>query len=159
MPEKAFEIAYDAAKLTLSQQDGTISNVRNRATTLFTAASLAVTFTAGVGLISSAEKSARHYPEWAAFALLAVLSLMASAVMVVHWPVKSFHYGPSATVILRLHEESKDEDAIRLAVTQAMIAGGIENRRGIKRLQSALRMIVGLLWIEILIILIAIVTT
>jgi hypothetical protein len=112
-----------------------------------------------VGLISSAEKSTRHYPEWAAFGLLAVLSLMASAVMVVHWPIKSFHYGPSATAILKLRAEGNDEDAIRLAVTQAMIGGGIENRGGIKRSQTALRVIVGLLWIEILIILIAIVTT
>lgn len=159
MPEKALEIAYDAAKLTLSQQDGTISNVRNRATTLFTAASLAVTFTAGVGLISSADKSPRHYPAWAAYGLLAVLSLMATTMMVVHWPVKSFHYGPSATVILKLRKDGKDEDEIRLAVAEAMIAGGVENRVGIKRLQTALRVIVGLLWIEILIILTAILTT
>jgi hypothetical protein len=159
MADKALELAYDAAKLTLSQQDGTISNVRNRATTLFTAASLAVTFAAGVGLISAPDKSGRHYPTWAALGLLVVLSLMATAVLIVHWPVKSFHYGPSATVILKLRQEGKDEDAIRLFVTEAMIAGGKENRTGIQRLQGALRVIVGLLWIEILIVLVVIVTT
>jgi hypothetical protein len=159
MAEKSLELAYEAAKANLSQQDATLGSMRNRATAMFTAAALAVSFTAGIGLISGDGKVTRAYPVWAGVSLLVVLTGMGTAVMIIQWPVRQFHFGPSAQVILDQHQDGQDEDAVRRHVTTKMIEGGRVNRATIEGKQNALRVVVALLWLEIILIVLAIVTT
>jgi hypothetical protein len=159
VPDRRLELAYDAAKSKLSQQDGTLGSIRNRATSMFTAAALAVSFTAAIGLISGDGKLERDYPVWASIALLVVLTGMGTAVMVIQWPAKGFHFGPSASVIVEKQQAGEDEDAIRLYVIKAMTAGGMSNAKVIRTKQHALRWVVGLLWLEIILIVAAVVTT
>jgi hypothetical protein len=148
------ELAYDAARSTLTQQDGTLGSIRDRATSLFTAAALAVSFTGAVGLISEAGDP---YPVWASVALLVVLTLMGSAVMVIQWPARGFHYGPSASVILSRLDAGADEDAIRRLVAEAMVDGARQNATAIRSRQRVLRLLVALLWLEIILIVVALV--
>jgi hypothetical protein len=157
--DKSLELAYDAAKATLSLQDGTIGSIRNRATAMFTAAALAVSFTGTVGLISGDGKVSRAYPLWASMSLLAVMTLMATAVMAIQWPAKRFHFGPSAAVILARLAAGEDEDGIRRFVAEAMVDGAKTNAAAIKVRQRLLRVVVALLWLEIIMIVVAIVTT
>ncbi len=158
MTDSCLELAYDAAQSTLAQQNGTIGSIRDRATSLFTAAALAVSFTGAIGLVSGDGDVTRSYPLWASVALLVVLTLMATAVMAIQWPARGFHYGPSATVILQRVDAGEDADGIRRYVADAMIDGARRNASAIRKRQRMLRVLVALLWLEIILIVVAIIT-
>jgi hypothetical protein len=155
LTEKVLEIAYDAASEALKQQDDTLANIRNRATTVLSSASIAVTFAAAVGAIGSDTKLARQYSGATGLILLSVLVVLGIAVMYVLWPV-SFRFGPDPVRILQMYDTSSEEDAIRRDITDALIIGMANNRDVILKKQRAFRIAVGLLLIEIVIILAAI---
>ncbi|MFC5267951.1 hypothetical protein ACFPJ1_38050 [Kribbella qitaiheensis] len=153
------ELAYEAAKQTLAHQDSTLTNIRNRVTALFTAAALAVSFTAGVGLISGDGRVGKQYPVWAGLLLFVVLVLMSAAVLIVHWPSKGWHFGPSSSVIREKCDAGWTELEVRRHVLDAMIVGCQENRPKLKFRQQAFRAVILLLSFEVLLIMVAITAT
>lgn len=155
MAEQSLVLAYDAAKSTLAQQDSTLATVRNRATAVLTAGSIAVTFSSAVGLVSGDGKLVRQYPTWIAVLLLLVMIGLGYSAMKVLWPVSSWAFGPSAQRILKLHDESKSEDEIRRDLADLMIRAAGENSTVIVAKQKWLRIAVVLLLIEVLLVVLA----
>jgi hypothetical protein len=105
------QLIYDAGSKTLAQQDTTLGNLRNRTTALFTAAGLATSFSAGIGLINTNEAQGRVFPAWAAWVLLGLLAAIGVLSIYVLWPVKNFAFGPDSSIMFSHYEagESKDE--------------------------------------------------
>ncbi|MEU1104951.1 hypothetical protein ABZ408_28895 [Streptomyces tibetensis] len=97
-PER-LNLAYEASLGFLAKQDATLANLRNRAITLFTIASLVATFASTVGLVVTDPSRGRTLPEWAAYSLLAVLSAIGYVVIRISWPVE-FYFGPTIADIL-----------------------------------------------------------
>jgi hypothetical protein len=152
LSDHSLELAYDAANQALGQQDDTLSNVRNRAIAILSAATLAISFSASVGLISGDGKLSRTFSQPAAFALLVVLIALGGLVISVLWPV-AFHFGPDAASILDLEAQGRTEAEIRKIITKAMIAGAGVNIAAIVRKQRSLRLSAMLLVVEIAILL------
>jgi hypothetical protein len=146
------ELAYEAAKSTLTRQDAALANLRNRATSLFAAAVIA----AAVGLIGDGD---RGYPTWAGICLLVVLTLMSAGVLIVQWPVSQWRFGPSARLICELHDKGRNEAEIRRYVVDDLVKRMATNQRNLELRQHALRAVIVLLWAEVVVILIAITTT
>lgn len=148
-------LAYDAAKTTLAQQDGTLASIRNRATAVLTAGSIAVTFSSAVGLISGDGKLVRQYPTWIAVLLLVVMIGLGFSAMRVLWPVNGWRFGPDAQHILELNGQQQTEDQIRETLAKAMIGAAGRNTAAIVTKQKWLRAAVVLLLVEVLFVVLA----
>jgi hypothetical protein len=147
---KNLELAYDAAKSALSQQDATLTGLRNRAMWMFAVAAIAAAFTAGTGLLDDDRR-------WAGIALLAVLTLIAAAVLLIHWPAKQWTTGPNPTQICRLHDDGKSESEVRRHLLNEMLAGIKANQPELRFRLQALRGVIVLLWVELVVILLTVV--
>jgi hypothetical protein len=143
--DKRLELAYDAAAKTLTMQDTTLGNVRTRANNLLATAALFTSFSAGVGLINTDPKKGAVLSSGSGGALLAAVILLGISVLVVVWPTKKWHFGPSATAILAQVDQGKDEIALRRFVTDAMISGIAENKKSLAWKQRFFRAAVVLL--------------
>ncbi|SRR6266536_1675493 len=146
------ELAYEAAKSTLTRQDAALANLRNRAIALFAAAVIA----AAVGLIGDRD---RGYPTWAGICLLVVLTLMSAGVVIIQWPVSQWRFGPSAKLICELHDKGRNEAEIRRYVVDDLIKRMATNHRKLGLRQHALRAVIVLLWAEVVVIVVAITTS
>jgi hypothetical protein len=143
------ELAYEAANSTLTRQDAALANLRNRATSLFAAAVI----TTAVGVIGD-----RRYPTWSGISLIVVLTLMAVAVLIIHWPVSQWRFGPSARLICELHDKGRNEAEIRRYVVDDLIKRMAVNQRKLELRQHALHAAIVLLLVEVVLILIAVTT-
>lgn len=144
---KNLELAYEAAKTTLAHQDGELRQLRDRATWLFVSAVIAVAFAAAA--IGDGRR-------WAGIALLVVLTLMAVAALLIHWPARDWTSGPSATTICEQHDAGRSEAEVRRYVVGELVAGLQSNHGGLRIRQHALHAVIALLWIEATLIVIAI---
>lgn len=147
--DKRLELAYDAAQKKLNLQDSTLSNTRTRANTLLATSALFVSFSAGVGLVRTDPTRGAVFPVWAAWVLLGVVVALGLSVLFVLWPVKSWCYVPSASIIMKKVDAGDDEVAIRRHVIDAMIEGSATNATALDRKQDAFRVAVVLLVIEV----------
>src|SRR4051794_20021050 len=119
------EMAYDAAVRTLEYQDRSLGNLRNRATGLLSAVTIATTFAGGVGLFSADPKQAAALPSWTQWTLLPLLLLIGGLCLAVLWPIRKTVYGPSARKILEYYDTDPrpDQDTVRRYVIDKMADG------------------------------------
>ncbi|WP_327364974.1 hypothetical protein [Streptomyces sp. NBC_01296] len=99
-----YQLSYDAAEHALSQQDGTLGNLRNRATGLVTISTVIGTFT---GLFGVGTKE-NPLPVGYAVGLIAFVVLIVGAIMYVVFPKKDWWFGPDPQDILDGVEVEKD---------------------------------------------------
>ncbi|MGW7450092.1 hypothetical protein [Streptomyces sp. NPDC054787] len=91
-----YKLAYEAAVHALSQQDGTLGNLRNRATGLVTIATVIGSFTGffGVGTKDT------PLPAGYAVGLVIFIVLIVAVCMFVLMPKKDWHFGPDPKDII-----------------------------------------------------------
>ncbi|MFJ4947630.1 hypothetical protein [Streptomyces sp. NPDC088760] len=106
MKKARLKLAYESIQKQLEAQDRTVTNLRNRATGLFAAASFIVVVSTNLGLIREKGPS---YPFWAATLLLALIAVQGWLVMAVIWPVE-FHFGPRIEDIVDPRTHAIDDD-------------------------------------------------
>ncbi|MFG2979885.1 hypothetical protein ACGFYQ_01320 [Streptomyces sp. NPDC048258] len=91
-----YKLAYEAAMHSLSQQDGTLGNLRNRATGLVTIATVIASFAGFFGVGTKDKPLPAEY----AVGLVIFIVLIVAAVMYVLMPKKDWAFGPDAKDIL-----------------------------------------------------------
>jgi hypothetical protein len=128
------ELAYDAVIKLLSIQDGSLGNLRTRATGLLSVAALVTTFSTGLGLINLDPAKAPIFPTWTALLLLAILVVIGVLSMIILWPIRHWRYGANPTIILQKSEQEKTEEEIRRDITLDLISG-LEKNRGHLRIR------------------------
>ena len=124
--------AYDAAQRKLARQDQTLSNVRNRATSVLTAAVLIGSFAAGVGFLKpTTQKGQPAFPFWARLTLLIILAVIVVLYSAITWPMNDFYYGAGAKSVLWADEPPvREADWVQLV--EELIEFGVDNDRRIK---------------------------
>ncbi|MGW2272588.1 hypothetical protein [Streptomyces yangpuensis] len=91
-----YKLAYDAAVHALSQQDGTLGNLRNRATGLVTIATVIGSFTGFFGVGTKDNPLPAGY----AAGLIVFIVLIVAICMFVLMPKKGWAFGPDARDII-----------------------------------------------------------
>jgi hypothetical protein len=129
-PDPVVELAYDAAIAALQQQDNTLGNLRNRATALLSAAAVATTFSAGIGLFSTDKSRGTPLPDWGQWSLLGLLLATAGLCIAVMWPV-TMTFGADPRLIL--DRGSDDINQVRRYVTEAAVRGQASNQAALMR--------------------------
>jgi hypothetical protein len=156
MPDARATLAYEAIQQNLASQEGTLSNLRNRAASLLTAAVVVATFSSAVGLIGNdPTKSTVLAPPVALTSLATVTGVIAS-VLYTMWPVRNWAFGPSGKKILEYIAQGLDEDAIKMELTGILAKGAQRNRREIRRRWRSYRLGILLLGIEVAVLTLAI---
>ena len=130
--DPVLELAYTAAIKALEQQDDTLGNLRNRATGLLSAVTIATTFSAGLGLFSPDASKGTPLPTWARWALLGLLLATAGLSIAVMWP-KTIAFGVDPRLMLARHETVKDLDGIRRYVIDEAVKGQVRNQKVLKK--------------------------
>ena len=152
-------LAYDAAVKLLSVQDGTLGNLRNRATGILSVAALAVSFSVGLGLLNRDPAKGPVFPNWGSLALLATLICIGFFVMVVLWPIRGWSYGAHPGVILQKIKEEESEDSIRQFVASALASDALTNSKSIKKRYTCYQLAVILLLAEVAILVAAVLSS
>ncbi len=142
-------LAFDAAVARLQQQDTTLGNLRTRASNLLVTAALLTSFAAGVGLISADATKGQTLPGWAAVALVAILMLVGTVVLIIHWPFSRWAFGASSQKIMTRIAAGDDIDAIRTYVVGELIQARNENDERLHRCSWLYRIAVALLVLEV----------
>ncbi|GAA4346543.1 hypothetical protein [Angustibacter luteus] len=123
MAHESLTLAYDAVVLRLQQQDASLGRLRDRASALLVPAGLVASFPVGIGLLATKHSDGRTLPTFISIALTVLLMLTILTVLRVNWRVRAWGYGPSAAVILQLHDEGKDPDQVlREMVDRLLVA-------------------------------------
>jgi len=137
------KLAYDALAARLDQQNNTVTELRNRATWLLTAAALIASFSSGLGLVS-ASTNRQSFPHWASYSLLACVTLIGALTVCISWPIREFGYGPNGEVILDSIIGGTAVDDVLQNVSRLLIEKrgtnnkSIELRLGIFRIASVM---------------------
>jgi hypothetical protein len=156
--DEPLELAYDAAKAVLTNQDATLGNLRTRASGLLTVATLLTSFTVALGLLTTDPAKGAVLPRWAAWSLLAILVAVGALVLRILWPVKTWHFGPHPVVIMDKRRQGRSIVDIREHVTEKMIAGVDANRTALRSRQAAFRWSVVLLLVEVVLLIAGLIT-
>lgn len=139
--DTAISLAYEAGVNGLRQQDTTLSNLRNRATGLFSTAALVTAIAGGLGLVLSASADGPEFPTWAVLALLIILLVIGVLFVLLQWPIKNWNLGLHPRLILDKATESTDIERIKreLAIDlgQAMEINAARIRLRSRLLQAA----------------------
>jgi hypothetical protein len=147
MADEVTRLAYDEARAALREQDATLANLRNRATALLGAAVVGTSFSATAGLLTTDPGRRDVFPEWAAWCLLGVITLIAVGVMAVLWPIPTWNFGPSPIELLG--RANRDVDAVLRVATEGMVLALALNDRSLRQRISAYRATVVVLMMEI----------
>ncbi len=147
MASEVIRLAYDEARTALREQDTTLANVRNRATALLAAAAVGTSFSATAGLLNTDPGRGHAFPEWAAWALLVVIVLIAIGVMGVLWPVPAWTFGPSPRALLG--RATEEVDVVLYAAVEGMVLAIASNDRLLRQRVAVYRATVMVLMLEI----------
>ena len=134
MGDERLQMAYDAGKAALAQQDTTLGNIRNRATGLLTTAGLATSFAAGLGLLNTDPTKGSVFPIWAAFTLIGLFAAIGVISIAILWPMQ-FGFGPDSGLILSKVRGGSSTDEIVFYV-----AGELTRWRGVNDTKLKRRM-------------------
>ena len=126
------ELAYAAAIKSVELQDGTLGNLRNRATALLSAATVAATFAGALGLFSNDPSKGPELPAWSQWVLLVLLVAVGSLCLAVMWPV-TMAFGVDPRLALERAEQDNDLDSVRRYLIRELVAGHGRNFEVLKR--------------------------
>jgi hypothetical protein len=155
--DEVLKLAYEEARAALREQDATLGSVRNRATGLLGAAAVGTSIAAAVGLLNTDPQRGHLLPGWATWSLLALVVVLGAGVMVVLWPAPRWRFGPAPARLLEAAGE--DITRVRRSATQAMIAALASNDRALGRRMAVYRLTVGILTLELVVLLLALILT
>jgi hypothetical protein len=146
---------YDAGASALSQQDTTLSNLRNRSTAVITTAGLVASFSAGLGLINFKAATGSVFPRWGAFTLVGLLAAIAVLTLYVLWPVTQFAFGPSSAIMYERYNANEAEEATVKFVVEAMNIAQSTNEGRIHHRMRAFEVASALLFVEFVVVVVA----
>ena len=156
MANEILKLGYDSGIALLARQDQALGNVRNRATALFSAATVATSFAAAVGLLNTDPTKGSVIPGWAAVSLVLVVVLVGVVSFFIVWPVRDWVPGPDPAAFAAA--AGLTEDDFREAAIRQLSKGVLENERKLRRRQQALEVSIVLLVVELTIVVISLVT-
>ena len=145
------QMAYDAIVKHLASQTEALTNLRNRATGLLGVSALVTSFSSVAGLVNADKAKGAILPTWAGWALLGVLVGIGFLVMAALWPIRDWHYGPSARIIMDRRNINAQEDDIRIHVIDELDAGRRSNKKMLEQRWMFFRLGASLLFGELLI--------
>lgn len=154
--DAVLELADDAAVSALERQDDTLGALRNRATGLLSAATVATTFSAGVGLLDADTGGGRALPQWSQWSLLVLLLATAGFCISVMWPTRMV-FGADPGLILARRPE--DIDQVREYVIGEAIKGKARNQAALERKFLLYRLAVLALTAEVAVFLFALIVS
>ncbi|MFH8902559.1 hypothetical protein ACH4HG_40215 [Streptomyces coeruleorubidus] len=82
------ERVYEAEMKTLGSVDAALTGIRTRAVALLTIAALILTFSSGVGIVSSDSTNVNAIPDWASKTLVIIVAAMALIVLWIIMPCR-----------------------------------------------------------------------
>jgi hypothetical protein len=132
-------LAYEAATAILARQSTTLGDTRSRANILLTTAALLTSISAGIGLLNTDPAKGPVTPVLIAWVLLGVMVILGALVLYVLWPVKIWHFGPSAMEIRDQQRQGAPEDDIRAHIVDKMLDGARSNDLELVKKQRAFR--------------------
>jgi hypothetical protein len=150
------EVAYAAAVKAVEIQDGTLSNIRNRATGLLSAVTVGTTFGAALGLFSTNRMTGEELPAWAQWTLLVLLVGVGGLCLGVMWPA-TMAFGVDARLVLQRAEQDNDILIVRRYVIDELVGGHGRNRVVLKRKFFLYRLAVFVLVCETAVLLLALI--
>lgn len=116
--DPVLQLAFDSAKQRLTQQDTTLTALRNRATGLLAASSVGTSVAAAVGLLNLDPTRGRVYPLWAGWSIVGLVLAIGLCVVVVIWPAQKWAYGVDPGRVLK--DVGKPADEVFKNVTLAL---------------------------------------
>jgi hypothetical protein len=150
MANEILKLGYESGIALLARQDQTLGNVRNRATALFSATTVATSLAAAVGLLNNDRGKESMIPYPAAVALIVIVVLVGVASLFIVWPVDWVH-GPNPAAFPPV-ATTLDEDTFRSSAIEHLAKGVSENERKLRRRQHALEVAIALLVIELVVV-------
>jgi hypothetical protein len=148
------KLAYDAALVTLQQQDATLGSLRTRATGLLAAAAVGTSIATGVGLYK-AEPGASTLPGWAGWALLGLTLVVGATVMVTLQPTE-WVFGAEPSALLDDAVNGKDLDDVYRDATQDLIGCASANLKRIRLRVRAYRIGVAALILQVVVLILGV---
>lgn len=143
MPTEVLKLGYDAAIAGLARQDSHLSNLRNRAVTLLSAATITTTVASGLGLLGSTSVGGPAVPRWIAISVLLTTTVIGGLTLGVLWPIRRWHHVINPAVFL--HHRDSSEDSFREAAIAHLDAAYDENQSLLDRRTSLVQLSVVLL--------------
>jgi hypothetical protein len=113
IPSDKYKLAYEAATHALSQQDVTLTNIRNRTTGLITIAALIGSFPTFFGLGAKGHP----LPVWLAITVIVFIFVILVCAIYVLWPV-TWTFGPDPKGII---ESDQQDYRLTWALAKGMI--------------------------------------
>jgi len=106
--DERYKVAYEAATSLMASQHSVVDNLRQRATTLISASTVATTFAVSVGLLGTGSKP---LPNWTVFVLLGLVLFVGGCALYILWPVK-WSLGISADALIDDYIESSPPSSL-----------------------------------------------
>ncbi|GGO91877.1 hypothetical protein [Wenjunlia tyrosinilytica] len=119
--DEKYKMAYDAALRRLTQQEGTLGNLRVRAAGLLTVAGAIATFTSTIGLIGTDNPISSWWALWLLLTLTVILYCALRSLLPVR---RGWSYGAPAKDLL---DHEGDDIQLRLDATMGMVQGVKDN--------------------------------
>ncbi|MEU7278368.1 hypothetical protein AB0A69_06190 [Streptomyces sp. NPDC045431] len=158
LEDERLKLGYEMAKTLLGAQEGTVANLRTRASAILGVAAFVVTFSSSVGLLrSDATTKELIFPEWAAWTLLGMMLAQGGFVMGVLWPVK-FNFGHPVGSVINPMASQVGLKPINRPLIEGMQANMKANAKVIRRMARLLQVAIVLLLLEVGILLIALIS-
>ena len=156
LASEILELAYAAALKAVELQDGTLGNVRNRATGLLSAVTVATTFGAALGLFSNDPAKGPELPAWSKWALFVLLVAVGSLCLGVMWPA-TMAFGVDAGLVIKRAEQDNDIGVVHQYLIGELIAGHARNFKVLERKLLLYRLAVMALTAETAVLLLALI--
>jgi hypothetical protein len=150
MANEILKLGYESGIALLARQDQTLGNVRNRATALFSATTVATSLAAAVGFLNRDLAKGAVIPDSAAIALIVIVVLVGVVSLFIVWPVDWVH-GPSPAAFPPV-ATTLNEDTFRSSAIEHLTKGVLENERKLRRRQHALEVAIVLVVIELVVV-------
>jgi hypothetical protein len=149
---KSYELVYTESVRLLAQQSTVLESLRTRATFLLSTTTLALTFSAGVGLLG---QGAKPLPSWILVVMLIVFVLIAGCTFAILWP-GHWGFGISANDVIDHYVESVPPYTLAMIHRDLAIYADREydaNERRLDRLFLAFKVGSGLLAVVVIVLL------
>lgn len=147
MPNEVLKLGYEAALVALARQDQSLSNIRNRAVGLLSAATVATAIGGSVGLINTDPAKGHIFPQWLAIAVVALTLAIGALVSAIVWPITKwhFHVNPLSFVLAK----SRAEDIVREKAIIGLANAIAENQKVIRLRSQVFQIAIALVLLEL----------
>ncbi|MER8226391.1 hypothetical protein ABTZ58_39075 [Streptomyces sp. NPDC094143] len=149
-PDEKFELAYDAALTVLTQQDATLTNLRNRASGLSTVAGAIASFAAAIGLVDKENP----LPVLILIGLMVTMAAVIACAFMILMP-RNWNFGADPAVILTASGEYGEVAKLRRALTVGILPAARKNEQQLQKCARYYRYGVVVLGVEVVLVVVA----